>query len=352
MAELINLLEREYYSFDVGQLVDVINEALADSVGEANGADGADGMIFFESDATLAFPSSDVGYVEMAGWRGDGGISGAGDLNNGINGNINGGIASSVNRYSRAVVGLPVMNILGSSSPLPVSFSDYIARNRQDADIYRDFLSIMQNRIHRLWLDAHRKYALWSNGGRVARMIFESMSALPIERAGFYENALAGLGQLSNRARSAQGLKDLLRTTWDDIPIRIEENVGRWAQASNAPTLGGAMRVGKNASVGSRVYDRTSKFRISLGPLAYSAYKTFLPGGANYRLISGIIALYLNEPILCELEISCRREDMPKTKIGGAPPTALGRTTILGRGEGACRYRADVTGAGAFCAGR
>jgi type VI secretion system protein ImpH len=244
---------------------------------------------------------------------------------------MDGGIGGDANAdINCAVVGLPVMNILGSSSPLPVSFSDYIARNRQDADMYRDLLSVMQNRLHTLWLDAQRKNALWGGGGRVARMIFESMSALPIERSEFYENALAGLAQLSNRARSAQGLKELLRATWDDIPIRIEENVGRWAQASNAPKLGGAMRVGKNASIGSRVYDRTSKFRISLGPLGYGVYKTFLPGGDNYQLISRIVGLYLNEPILCELEVSCCRDDMPKAQIGGASETSLGRVSVLG----------------------
>ena len=347
-GELTTILEEGFYSFDVGQLVDVINEVLDDSAGDVDGDSGdsgnsgAGGRIFFESDATLAFPASDIGYVEMPRRSGDRSIDGG--INGDISGNIN---INTSNGDTRAIVGLPVRNILGSSSPLPVKFSDYISRNRQDADMYRDLLSIMQNRLHTLWLDAHKKHALWSGGGRVARMIFESMAALKAEQATFYENALAGLSQLSNRTRSTQGLKDLLRATWDGIPIRIDENVGRWSQALNAPALGGTMRLGRNAAVGERVYDKTSKFRICLGPLDYRAYKTFLPGGESYRLISGILSLYLNEPIICELEVSCRLEDMPNARLGGTgvpkdDETALGRTAILGGMEGVCRYRGGL----------
>jgi type VI secretion system protein ImpH len=298
--ELIEALEREFYSFDALQLVAVIGEILEDG-------DTAK-RIYFEADASLSFPPSDVGDVAVDS---DG---------NGVS----------------ATIRLPVMNLLGSSSPLPLAFSDYIARGRPDADMYADFLSIMQNRLHALWLDAQQKHALWGGGGAVAKKIFESMTGLQVDKVKFYENALAGLGQLSSRARGARGLLELLRMTWEGIPISIEENVGRYAAVSNAKPLGGAARLGRNAAAGSRVYDRTSTFRITVGPLDGETYKTFMPDGGNYRLINEIVSVYINEPVICELEVTCKLRDLPRARLGGAQGggNEAGRTAVLGDGGG------------------
>jgi type VI secretion system protein ImpH len=299
--ELIEALEREFYSFDVLQLVAVIGELLEDMDDS-----GGNRLIYFQTDASLSFPPSDIGDVAID----------AGDGN--------------------ATVRLPVMNLLGSSSPLPTAFSDYITRGRPDADMYADFLSIMQNRLHALWLDAQQKHALWGNGGASAKKIFESMTGLPVDKVKFYENALAGLGQLSSRARGAQGLLELLRMAFGNIPIKIVENVGRRAAVSNAMPLGGEARLGRNAAVGSRVYDRTSTFRIAVGPLGGEAYMAFMPGRSNYMLVREIVSVYINEPLICELEVTCKLRDLPRARLGGAQcgGNEAGRTAVLGDGGG------------------
>jgi type VI secretion system protein ImpH len=300
IEDLIETLEREFYSFDVLQLVAVIEELLED---------GGEGRIFFEADAGLAFPPSDVGYAGV-----DPGLG--------------------------VTVRLPVMNLLGSSSPLPIGFSDHITRGRPDADMYADFLSIMQNRLHALWLDARRKNSLWGLSaplGRqsrspVAEKIFKFMTGLSIDKEGFFKFALSGFWPLANRARSAQGLKELLFAAWGGIPINIEENAGRWAAVSNARPIGGGARLGKNAALGTRIYDRTSKFRITVGPLDFQTYETFMPGGSNYRLVDEILAVYLNEPVICGFSVTCALRDLPRTRLGGGG--ALGRTAALGTGGG------------------
>ena len=327
---LISLLEEGFYSFDVLQLVNVINEVLEGGNNGSDGGNGNSGGIFFEADPSLAFPPGDVGFVE---------ISGCG--NNCHNGNDNsGGNNCHGDSYHcnnndnvcvrQATVRLPVMNLLGSSSPLPMKFSDYIARGKPDAGMYRDFLSMMQNRVHTLWIDAHRKYALWNNGGSVAKSIFQSMSALTAEQVRFFDGALARFGAFARGARSASGLKELLRSIWKDIPVRVEENVGRWTSVDNARPIGGGFRLGRCAA-GTKVFDRTSKFRVSLGPLDYGTYKTFLPGEGNRQFLQKILSLYLNEPLICELEISCRQSDLAPARTGGEPEGRLGRTTALGR---------------------
>jgi len=326
MDELIETIKREFYSFDVLQLVAVIEELL-----EYGG-----GRIFFEVDADLSFPPSDVGYA---------GIDGDGD---------------------GATVRLPVMNLLGSSSPLPIGFSDHIARGRPDADLYADFLSILQNRLHSLWMDAYRKNALWGGGGAVAKKVFGALTGLSAEtgdqmppphirdcgcadvaganrvrqpsskrNAGFLEFALAGFWPLLNRTRSAQGLKELLSAVFGDIPIYIEGNAGRWAAVSNARPLGGGARLGKNAAVGTRVYDKTSKFRVTVGPLDYRTYEAFMPDGSFRRLINEVVSVYLNEPVICEIAVTCKLRDLPMARLGGERTDGInkiGRTAVLGTG--------------------
>jgi len=317
--DLIETLEREFYSFDVLQLVAVIEELQER---------GGGGRMFFEVDADLSFPPSDVGYV---------GINMDGIDDPGLG----------------ATVRLPVMNLLGSSSPLPIGFSDHITRGRRDADMYADFLSIMQNRLHALWLDACRKNALWGPSAPLrdppaaersrslaaersrspaAEKIFKFMTGLSIEKMGFLGLTPAGLWPLANRTRSVQGLKELLYAAFGDIPINIEENTGRWAAVSNARPLGGGARLGRNAVLGARVYDRTSKFRITVGPLDFRTYETFMPGGSGYRLADEILAVYLNEPVICEFSVTCRLCDLPRARLGGG--VAPGRTATLGAAGG------------------
>jgi predicted component of type VI protein secretion system len=383
--ELVKMIEREFYSFDVLQLVAVIEELLEyrdddvdtdlqtgllrrfaprnDRHRERSEAIQNHGhtqindngqRIFFEVDPDLSFPPSDVGFVGIDDYR----VNDNGRVDN--------------NDSPGATIRLPLMNLLGSSSPLPIRFSDHIARGRRDSDMYADFLSIMQNRLHTLWIDSQRKYS--PDRSSVAEKIFESLAGLSIAgdrrsplrmrdsecvdkasdcghvdivgancvrpssfngNAGFFEYAIAGLRHLSNRTRSAQGLKELLYAAFGDIPISIEENVGRLAEVSNARPLGGSSRLGKNAAVGTRVYDRTSKFRVTVGPVDYITYKAFMPGGNNYLLINEIISVYINEPMISELLVTCKLSDLPITRLGAGQSDGgrLGRTAALGRSE-------------------
>jgi len=322
--ELIETIEREYYSFDVLQLVEVIEELLEE--------DG--GRIFFEVDPDLSFPPSDAGYAEIdAGGIGDGAPA--------------------------ATLRLPVMNLLGSASPLPIAFSDRIARGGPDAGAYAGFLSIMQNRLHSLWIDACRgplrgvsasldDPSVHKDPERSRRAvppavekIFKFMTGLSIDRIEAFGPALSGFWHLSNRNRSAQGLKELLYAAFGDIPINIEENLGRYAAVSNARPLGGAARLGRNALAGTRVYDKTAKFRLTAGPLDRRTYESFMPGGEGRRLTGRILSAYLNEPVICELAVTCRIRDLPRARLGAERPEggALGRTAALGTGgDGGAAY--------------
>jgi|GEM_PF-2160152 len=280
-CDTVNILENEYYSFDIGQLLNVINEIFGDG-----------GRVFFEAEPSLAFPASDISSVDI-------------DINE---------------KFAR--ITMPIMNLLGISSPLPIKFSDYITRSRPDADFYRDFLSVAQNRLHSLWLDARQKYAFWSDAADTVRAVLESMPP-----------------------RSSSALKLHIKSAWRGIPVNMEENIGRLTSAGNVRALGCGLRLGLNSVAGTKIYDRASKFRVSLGPLAYDTYKTFLPGEHNYQRLKNMITSCLNEPLICELEILCPQSALPPARLGDSREGRLGRTAVLG-GARTCgavhRYRAGL----------
>jgi type VI secretion system protein ImpH len=288
-------ITENYYRFDVLQLLDILRE------------DSAIESIFFETDPSFAFPPSDVSAID-------------------------------IRVPQQATIRLPMMNLLGITTPLPIGLTDYANRDRKGSGPLQAFLSIMQNRIHQLWINALRKYKIWRDAGNPAMQLFEKLSARMLEQ--FEDYDLFWLSAFSRRTRSADDLKRIIQSIWKGIPVHIEENIGRWTTIENRRPLGHGLRLGGCAVViGSKVFDRTAKFRISLGPLDIDTYKSLLPHLSNHRLLKNILCLYINEPLICELEISCYQRDLdlarlvePSNRPDGLG--GLGRTMVLGRGHG------------------
>jgi type VI secretion system protein ImpH len=120
----------------------------------------------------------------------------------------------------------------------------------------------------------------------------------------------------------------------------------------NRYSLGRGLRLGRCAAIGSKVFDRTAKFRVSLGPLKVNTYKSLLPNSSNSQLLTNIIYLYINEPLICELELVCYQRDLDPTRLGGASDEpkdggGVGRTVVLGRyrreDDRVHRYRTTIT---------
>lgn len=294
MDELKKNIAENYHQFDVLQLIDIIRENFPHE------------NVFFETDPSLAFPPSDVSSIDVSGAQ-------------------------------QMTIRLPMMNLLGITTTLPIGLTDYANRDRKGSEPLQAFLSIIQNRIHYLWIGALRKYNIWRGGGGPAMQIFERLSARSLEQ--FEDYNLCWLSAFSRRVRSADDLRRVVQSMWKGIPVRIEENVGRWTTVETRRPLGYKQRLGKCAIViGSKIFDRTSKIRISLGPVDINTYKSLLPNLSNNRLLKNVLSLYINEPLICELEVSCYQRDLDSAALEGSSTCrskdveGLGRTMRLGRG--------------------
>jgi predicted component of type VI protein secretion system len=132
--------------------------------------------------------------------------------------------------------------------------------------------------------------------------------------------------------RNAEGLQAILEGVLPcGLRIRIEENVLRRYPIPQPIRLEtGISRLGHLPPLGRTVADRSSAFRIHVGPLGPAAYRDLLPGGLLARRIADIVRWYV--PDRLDYDVHLHRSPSASTDVALGDRTArLDATTILGR---------------------
>jgi type VI secretion system protein ImpH len=136
-------------------------------------------------------------------------------------------------------------------------------------------------------------------------------------------------------SRNADGLRDVV-ADYFGLPAEIEEFVGEWLELPEDERwhLGGPREVGAlgRVALGRRVWTRTNKFRILLGPLASDRFEQMLPGGAAIGELSSLVRLYTNDEWDWELRLVLSPTVSAPIRLGGG--ARLGWTTRLGSSPG------------------
>jgi type VI secretion system protein ImpH len=139
---------------------------------------------------------------------------------------------------------------------------------------------------------------------------------------------------LSARVHNAAGLRQLLSGLLGGVGVKVVEHIPRWVNIPVRPTMGRGGRqplvLGASCTLGARLFDIAGKFRVVLGPLRYAAYQTFLPGGAQARLLNYLVRLYAPDHLDYDVELHLDTSDLPSVKLGSGQ-AQLGRTAWLGK---------------------
>jgi len=313
MADVIEYLEREAGRLNFFGAVSL----LEDHFGEKGVADPVNtGAIRFEPDPSLAFPSSDI---------------------------------VSITRHDdRIVLRLSFMGLSGVSSPLPVYFSDYIVQHEAEAAALLDFLTVFNNRMYALFYRAWKKYRLTSiTCGAADDPLLRCIAALagiPLTmgvplRESYRTLAYAGL--YAGMSRSHAALEALLSDYFGNIPVTVTEFMPRWAPLPDPLRLGDNARLGVTAILGTLLYDCSSKFRVSMGPLTPEMFESFLPKGKNHAAVKKLIESFLAEPLDYDLEVLLESRDLSAV-ILGADNAKLGETAALGEAKGVSEVKSMV----------
>jgi type VI secretion system protein ImpH len=90
--------------------------------------------------------------------------------------------------------------------------------------------------------------------------------------------------------------------------------------------------LGQTSLCGSRVWDRQTKVRLTLGPMRKQRFDEFLPGGCGAKSLKHLFRLMAGPTTDCEVRLVLDKRDLVPAVLGGASDTRLGWKSWIGTG--------------------
>jgi type VI secretion system protein ImpH len=112
----------------------------------------------------------------------------------------------------------------------------------------------------------------------------------------------------------------------------VRQFFGRWVRLGEENhTLLGLQnhRLGTNAILGSRVWDRQSKFRIRIGPMSCSAFEGFLPGGSAHQPLMQLARLFAGYELDFDVQLAVAAAEVPACCLKSKGGARLGLSSWL-----------------------
>jgi type VI secretion system protein ImpH len=328
-ADLIEALRLAPGRFELLQAIRLIEQAAAaENPGAASAPLGFDSdprreAVILRSALELGFPSSDIVKLE----RTDG----------------------------RPELTVAVMGLAGVCGALPVQYTQLVLEaHRAKNSAPRDFLDLFNHRALSLFLRAAAKYRQPLSYERGARSDSDDQDAISAALKALVGIGLPSLqrrqevpdetllfysGHLARQARPASGLASMLSEYFGKT-VRIAQFQGRWASWSVAErtrlgkanaTAGEYAFLGRTAVLGAQVWDVQSAFRVSLGPLNYTEFLQFLPGGEQFTELKALTRIYVGPTFSFDVQLTLRGVEVPALRLAGRtePGSRLGRNSWL-----------------------
>ncbi|MEO0401534.1 MAG: type VI secretion system baseplate subunit TssG [Pseudomonadota bacterium] len=231
--------------------------------------------------------------------------------------------------------------LFGPNGPLPLHLTEYARermRNHRDPTLVR-FADMLTHRLTTLF------YRAWRSGQPAAS--FDRGENDGIERkvaaiAGYHGSELRTkdhlpdlakrhfAGLLAQGPKNAEGLKSMIQAFFG-TRVEVEEFVGCWLELEPGDRwqMGGPAMLGRTASIGERVWTRSAKFRLRIGPLGYSDYERLLPGGGSLDRLRAIVRNYVGDALDWDVNLVLRGDERPEPKLGET--VRLGQTGWIGQ---------------------
>ncbi|HYN78266.1 MAG TPA: type VI secretion system baseplate subunit TssG [Lamprocystis sp. (in: g-proteobacteria)] len=237
------------------------------------------------------------------------------------------------------------LGLLGPNGPLPLHLTEYARERQRNAGdpTFARFLDLFNHRmlalLYRAWAQAQpavsfdrpdqdRFGAYLASLSGTAMPAFQARDAMPDLAKRHYA------GHLSCQTRHPEGLESILRHLMD-LPVRIQEFVGRWLELpadcrlriGESPQTGA---LGIATTLGGRVWDHQSKFRVRIGPLRLGDYLSLLPGNPALTRVKSVVRNYAGDALEWDLNPVLAAAEVPRLRLGTG--LRLGWTTWLASG--------------------
>ena len=237
------------------------------------------------------------------------------------------------------------MSLYGSSTPLPVHYTEALLNDVDEYNMPRHFLDLFNHRLVGLFYRAWDKYK-YTNHYRPDTSDQYSRQLLSLMGLGHVDggdqtvvewNRLLPVARLlSGRNRSATAIEKTLAVYFGvhcNIEPFIAENV---TLEKEQQTLLGrqSCTLGESAVAGKTMRSSSTRFRIHIGPLDYETYLRFLPGKQWYFSLRKLIKTLLTDSMSYDIWIKVRTDQVPFGCLSSQKTMRLGLTTWLGQAKG------------------
>ena len=136
-------------------------------------------------------------------------------------------------------------------------------------------------------------------------------------------------GLLAQGPKNAEGLRSMLQSFFQ-AKVEVKEFIGSWLELEPGDRwqMGGMATLGRTTSIGERVWTRSAKFRLRIGPLSYEEYQRLLPGSGSLARLRSIVRNYAGDALDWDVNLVLRADEVPKAKLGET--MRLGQTSWIG----------------------
>jgi type VI secretion system protein ImpH len=203
----------------------------------------------------------------------------------------------------------------------------------------RDFLDLFNHRMISLFYRAWEKYRFpvaYERGNDaftayLSCVIGMGTAGLQRRMAVEDQSLLLYAGLFQQQPHSAIALESILRDYFE-LPVSVRQFFGRWVRLGEENhTLLDVQnhRLGFNAVLGSRVWDRQSKFRIRIGPMSCAAFESFLPGGSNHEAMMQLARLFAGYELDFDVQLVVAAAEVPACRLQSTGAARLGLSSWL-----------------------
>lgn len=242
--------------------------------------------------------------------------------------------------------------LFGPNGPLPLQMTEYARdrlRNHRDPTFvaFADMITHrMMGLLYRAWAAGQPAPSFDRDDDPMARKV----AAL----SGYHGAHLRDRDDMPDAARlnfaahlaqgpkNAEGLISIL-SAFFEVPIQIQQFVGTWLdlEPDDQWQLGQPAALGRNTSIGHRVWSRASKFRLRIGPLSLADYERLLPGGEPLKRLQSIVRSYAGDALEWDVNLVLAGDQVPRASLGGT--ARLGHVSWIGSRPDPDDIRADAT---------
>lgn len=231
--------------------------------------------------------------------------------------------------------------LFGPNGPLPTHLTEY-ARDRAVNGRDPTFLAFANMLTHRMMSLLYRSWTTGQPSASYDRGAGGRFEGKVAAIAGVMGKGLRDRDAMPDAARShfaaylsagprhAEGLVAMVQAFFR-APVSLQQFVGSWLdlEPGDRWQLGAAAGLGRATSIGTRVWSRSAKFRLRIGPLSLTDYQRLLPGSASVARLTSIVRAYVGDALDWDVNLVLRGDQVPRAVLGG--DTRLGQTSWIGR---------------------